>query len=65
MMLAAKSLGLDSCPLGIGKYVEHTPMIHKLQIPYPDHVQLALIFGYGDEMPKAHERIRNNAFYID
>lgn len=65
MMLAAKALGLDSCPLGIGKYVEHTQIVHKLQIPYPDHVQLALIFGYGNETPKAHERITNNAFYVD
>jgi nitroreductase len=65
MMLAAKSLGLDSCPLGIGKYVEHTKIFYKLQIPFPDRVLLALIFGYGDESPKAHKRIRDNVFYID
>jgi nitroreductase len=65
MMLAAKSLGLDSCPMGIGKYVEHTKIFHKLGVTYPDRVYLALIFGYGDETPTVQKRRKDNAFYID
>lgn len=65
MMLAAKALGLDSCPLGVGKSVEHTPIYYKLRIPYPEEVFLALIIGYGDEKPKLHKRIRDNVIYVD
>jgi nitroreductase len=65
MMLAAKALGLDSCPLGVGKAVEHTPIYYKLRIPYPEQVFLALIIGYGDEQPKVHKRIIENIIYID
>jgi nitroreductase len=65
MMLAAKALGLDSCPIGFGKYVEHTKTYSLLNIPASDEVKLALIVGYGDETPEMHKRIRNNAFFID
>ncbi|MGZ3873828.1 MAG: nitroreductase [Mucilaginibacter sp.] len=65
MMLAAKALGLDSCPLGVGKYVEHTPIYYKLRVPYPEQVFLAVIIGYGDEHPKAHERVRDNLIFVD
>jgi nitroreductase len=65
MMLAAKALGLDSCPLGVGKAVEHTPIYYKLRIPYPEQVFLALIMGYGDEHPKVRKRVRDNIIYVD
>lgn len=65
MMLAAKALGLDSCPLGVGKSVEHTPIFYKLRIPYPEQVFLALIIGYGDEKPKVHKRVKDNVIYVD
>lgn len=65
MMLAAKALGLDSCPLGVGKYVEHTKIYYKLKIAYPEQVYLALAIGYGDENPKAHARFKDNITYID
>lgn len=65
MMLAAKSLGLDSCPVGLGKYVEQTTLFSGLKISSTDQVHLALIFGYGDESPAVHQRIRDNAFYMD
>lgn len=65
MMLAAKSKGLDSCPIGLGKYVEGTKVYSKLKIPDTEKVHLAVIFGYGDETPSAHERVKNNLFYID
>ena len=65
MMLAAKSLGLDSCPVGLAKFVESTKLYSKLNIPPSHHVQLAIIIGYGDEKPEVKERAKNNTFYID
>ncbi len=64
MMLAAKSLGLDSCPIGLGRYVEQTKLFSRLNVPKSDSVQLAIIFGYGDENPAPHERVKNNVTYI-
>lgn len=64
IMLAAKSLGLDSCPIGFGKFIEKTKDYSKLDIPSTDMVYLAIVIGYGDEEPKAHERIKNNTFYL-
>jgi len=65
MMLAAKALGLDSCPLGLAKFVEQTDLYFKLRVPPADQVHLALIFGYGDEAPEVHPREKDNAFFID
>jgi nitroreductase len=64
IMLAAKSLGLDSCPVGFGKFIEKAKDYLKLNIPSTDQVHLAIIIGYADEIPEAHERYKNNAFYI-
>ena len=65
MMLAAKSLGLDSCPVGLGKYVEQTKVFSRLNIPSTDQVYLAIIFGYGDESPEIHPRMMDNVFYVE
>ena len=64
IMLAAKSLGLESCPIGFGKFVEKVKDYSKLNIPKIERVHLAIIIGYGDEVPEVHERNKNNAFYI-
>lgn len=65
MMLAAKSIGLDSCPIGFGKYVEKTKIFSRLHVPASEEVKLAVILGYGDESPAVHERITNNVLFID
>jgi len=65
MMLAAKTLGLDSCPVGLAKFVEHTDIFYKLRIPATEKVQLAVILGYGDETPEVHKREKDNAIFID
>lgn len=65
MMLAAKSLGLDSCPVGFAKFIEQTPVFHRLEVPGGEKVQLAVIIGYGDEKPEPHPRVKNNALFID
>ena len=64
IMLAAKSMGLDTCPVGFAKFVTQTKDYYLLNIPETEQIQLALIAGYGNEQPKLHERIENNAVYI-
>lgn len=63
ILLAAKSLGLDSCPIGFGKFIEHTPHCETLGIPENEEVLLSLVIGYGNENPALHERIKTNVFY--
>jgi nitroreductase len=65
MMLAAKSIGLDSCPVGIGKFVMDTEIYSKLNVKDNEEVKLAVILGYGDEVGEVHERKLNNLFYIN
>lgn len=64
MLLAAKSLGLDSCPIGMAKYIVNTDAYHKLSIPEGETIRLAIILGYGDERPTLHPRVQNNIVYI-
>ena len=64
-MLAAKSLGLDTCPIGFAKFVEHTEHYSVLHIPEKESVQLSVIVGYGDETPEVHERKTENVVYIE
>lgn len=63
IMLAAKSLGVDSCPIGLGKFIEKIPDYSKLGIPLNEQVHLAIILGYGEEAPIIHKKITNNIFY--
>jgi nitroreductase len=65
IMLAAKSLGLETCPVGFGKYVEKTSIFSRLHVPASEEVKLAIILGYGDESPEVHERLTNNLLFID
>ncbi len=64
MMLAAKSLGLDSCPVGFGKFVEKTNSYATLQVPPSEHIIISLIFGYGNEHLPVKERKKDNVIYI-
>jgi nitroreductase len=64
IMLAAKSIGLDSCPVGLGKFVEQTKIYSRLNVPESEHVNLAIILGYGDESPEVKERNKNNLIYV-
>jgi nitroreductase len=65
IMLAAKSLGLNTCPVGLAKFVEQTKSYPLLGIPSSDQVLLAVILGYGDEEPVVHKRLKNNAVFIE
>lgn len=64
MMLAAKSLGLDTCPIGLAKFMEKTDKISILGMSSSEQIQLALILGYGDEDPPVHERKKDNARFV-
>lgn len=65
MMLAARSIGLNSCPLGLAKFVVQTKHYQSLNIPAGEEIYLAIVLGYGNERPIAPERIRNNVSYIE
>jgi nitroreductase len=65
IMLAAKSIGLDTCPVGLGKFVEKTSLYPILEIPPDEEIQLAIIAGYGDEQPAAPPRKKDNVVYVE
>ena len=65
MMLAAKELGLDTCPVGFGKFVEQTKLFPQLKVPASEQVMLAVVLGYGNEEPEIHKRKKDNVLYID
>ena len=65
MMLAAKSMGLDTCPVGFGKLLEHTKLYPQLKTSAREEIKLSIIVGYGDETPEVHKRIKKNAVFID
>jgi len=64
MMLAAKSLGLDTCPIGFAKFLEKTNKISILGMSSSEEIKLAIIVGYGDENPPVHERKRDNVKFV-
>lgn len=64
MMLAAKSLGLDTCPVGLAKLLEKSDKISILGLSSSEQIQLAIIVGYGDENPPVHKRKKNNVKFI-
>lgn len=65
MMLAAKAMGLDTCPVGFGKFVDKTKSYPLLNISQKEKVDLAMILGYGGENPLMHDRKKNNVVFID
>ncbi len=65
MMLAAKSLGVDSCPVGLAKFIEQTKEYEAMGIPSSEKIDLALLFGYADEVPVFHERKTDNVTFLD
>jgi nitroreductase len=64
IMLAAKSLGLDTCPVGLGKFVEQTELYSTMNVPKSEQVNLAIILGYGDESREPEEVMKNNAVFL-
>jgi nitroreductase len=64
LMLAANALGLDSCPVGLVRYIESTDALKEMYLPGEEKVQIAVILGYGDEQPIAQERKKNAVVFI-
>lgn len=64
MLLAAHTLGLASCPVGLAKYVEKTRIASTLHLAANEEVLLAVIMGYGRELPEEHKRVGNNVVFI-
>jgi nitroreductase len=64
IMLTAKSLGLDTCPVGLGKFIEKTSFYSVLGIPPEEVIYLSLVVGYGDEDPPVHERKKDNVVFV-
>ncbi|AEW00308.1 hypothetical protein A4D02_23555 [Niastella koreensis] len=64
IMLAAKALGLDTCPVGFGKFVAQTKDYPLLHIPAEEEVLLSIIIGYGNETPEVHEHKTGNMFFV-
>lgn len=65
IMLAAKALGLDTCPVGFGKYAEHVSLYPKLHIPASEKLCFSITVGYGKENPEVQERKKENVVFID
>lgn len=64
MMLAAKSIGLDTCPVGFAKLLEKTDKIALLGMSSSEQIQLAIIVGYGDEDTPVHDRKKDNVKFL-
>lgn len=64
IMLTARSLGLESCPVGFGKFVMGTPSYARLHIPDNENILLAVVIGFGNERPETHARKKDNITYL-
>lgn len=64
MMLAARSFGLDSCPVGLAKFLHKTHIVSTLSLDPRDEVFLGVTLGYGADSPEAHPRISNNVIFV-
>ena len=66
MILAAHSLGIASCPIGMARYIkEEKDLIEKLGFDENYELIITLIFGYADEEPEAKERNKNVVKWIE
>lgn len=64
IMLAARSMGLESCPVGFAKFVSDTPDYNLLEIPVNEEVDLAIVIGYGDGIPDMPKRTADHITYL-
>lgn len=65
MMLAAQSLGIASCFIGMTKHIEGEKILEKLNMPEGYKVIDAVVFGYADEKPELKERKKENVSLIE
>ena len=66
MMLAAKSLGLGSCPVGMARHIKgEDDLIEKLGFDENYELIIPLIFGYSDEEPEVKERNKDVVKWVE
>jgi len=66
MMLAAKSLGIASCPIGMARYIkDEKDFIEKLDFSENYELILTLVFGYADEKPAIKERNKDVVKWVE
>jgi len=66
MMLASKSLGLGSCPIGMARHLKDEKyLIEKLGFDENYELIIALVFGYSDEEPELKERKKDVVEWIE
>ncbi len=66
MMLAAKSLGLGSCPIGMARYLtEEKDLVQKLDFDENYELIITLVFGYPDEKPEPKERNKDVVEWVE
>ncbi|MCH8329147.1 MAG: nitroreductase family protein [Nanoarchaeota archaeon] len=66
MMLAAKSLGIASCPIGMARFVkEEKDLVHKLGFDPNYELIITLVFGYPDEEPEVKERNKDVIKWVE
>ena len=66
MMLAAHSLGIASCPIGMSRHLkDEKDLIEKLGFDKNYELVLALTFGYADEKPEPKERNKDVIEWIE
>ncbi len=66
MMLAAHSLGIGSCPIGMAQFVKDEKDLTK-KLGFEDDYELVLtiVFGYADENPEPKERNKDVVKWIE
>ena len=64
IMLAAKSIGLDTCPVGFAVLIGQTPASAELKLDKNEKVYLALTIGYSDDTPVFHGRRDDNVSFL-
>src|SRR3989338_10111667 len=66
MMLAAKSLGLGSCPIGMARFIqEEKDLIERLGFPENYELIITLVFGYPDEKPEPKPRNKDAVEWVE
>jgi nitroreductase len=65
-MLAAHSLGIGSCPIGMSRHMkEEKDLVGKLNFPEDYELVLAMVFGYSNEKPELKPRGKDAVSWIE
>lgn len=66
MMLAAHSLGIGSCPIGMAQFIkDEKDLTKKLGFEDDYELVLSIVFGYADEKPRLKERNKDVVKWIE